>query len=152
MKEMKKLRLAPLWLLFGYLMGSCNCGDDHAPLYPYTAKIFYKNSKKQDLLDTTTANHLDAAAILINGNSVEINKMEVGSIWESRGFPTGYCLVKGLSVSRNYSGTNTYFITLSQSLSDTLLCNYSNGKLVECFYNRVDVPNPAGEFPILVIK
>ncbi|MFM9838601.1 MAG: hypothetical protein ACKVOQ_10080 [Cyclobacteriaceae bacterium] len=140
------------WLAFGYMMGSCSCGDDHAPKYPYNASIFYRNSKGEDLLDPSISNHFEIGTIKINGFPASLLKKDGGSAWASLGFPVGYCIDKNLTASGNFNGTIETIISIDTKINDTLKCNYQNGKLIGCIYNKTNVSNPVGEFPILVLK
>jgi hypothetical protein len=150
----KRIKFFICWLTFGYMMGSCSCGDEHAPKYPYNASIFYRNSKGEDLLDPGVTNHFEIETMKINGfpASLSLRKRDVGSVWASLGFPIGYCLNKNLTADGNYNGSIETIILIDAKISDTLKCDYQNGKLIKCFYNKANVSNPVGEFPILVLK
>jgi hypothetical protein len=139
-----------LWMVFGYLMGSCECGVNK-PLPSYSrAYIFYKNFKGEDLLDVNTAGHFDFSIIKIDGKSGITNgKVLAGTGFTHIGFPEGYYLELPLLTTDAY-----HIISLNSTNSDTLSYTYTGTKLMQCDYNKINVlpANAAVQFPIIIVK
>ncbi|MFM9838603.1 MAG: hypothetical protein ACKVOQ_10090 [Cyclobacteriaceae bacterium] len=150
---MRKTKFIWLFMFMSYVMGSCTCGSPQPKFY--TAFIYYKNTKGEDLLDTKIQGHFSIDSIKLNGYHSDIANFSIvnTSNLADPNLPNGL----GLSIVLSTS-VNRQVISLNKALSDTLYYSFSNATLVTCRYNRAMVSPPTSltnfpyQFPVVVIK
>lgn len=117
-------------LAFSYALGSCQCDNMIPPSGGYTAKIFYRNSKGEDLLNSSTIGHLDPYSIKIDGKFRYVS----GEILPKGGYSAYYF---GFTM---WPPNENHIVSISGVFSDTIRCSYTDNVMNSCSYNKMAVP------------
>lgn len=119
------------------LLNNCNKEPSPTPGSTYL-DIAYVNKLNKDLLDSTTQNYFSASGIMVydvvNGVKKEVN-------YGNLTYPHNFFIYKNDSLKefflRVFLETDTTFLQLNQSITDTITSIINNRVLTKAWYNGV---------------